>query len=120
VDAMSSFDTPPRVRVSFIGEQTSIYTLIQGGAPFIKLIDADENVSALREVTDSTWEIKELHRVLTKLKKDVASVGQFYKQEQSHGIWNVPVLWTRSHQLVMGYGTTYAAQDRPTTSSCRK
>ena len=110
---MSSFETPPRVRVSFIGEETGFGDLVHGGAPFVKLIDADENVSALREVEDPTWKIPELHQTLTNMKGHVSSVGKFFKPQQHRPIWNVPVLATRNHQLVMGYGVTYEERTTP-------
>ncbi len=113
VKTVSSFDTPPRVRVSFIGEEAGFGFLLHGGVPFVELIDADENVSALREVEDSTWKIPELHQTLTNLKAQVSSVGKFFIPGNSGAIWNVPVLATRNHQLVMGYGVTYAEGKSP-------
>ncbi len=113
VKTMSSFDTPPRVRVSFIGEEAGFDFLIQGGVPFVKLIDADENVSALREVENRTWRIDELHQTLTNLKAQVSLVGQFFEPEQHGSIWNVPVLSTRNYDWVMGYGTTYEEKKIP-------
>jgi hypothetical protein len=110
---MSSFDTPPRVRVSFIGEEAGFDFLIQGGVPFVKLIDADENVSALREVENRTWKIDELHQTLTNLKPQVSLVGKFFEPQQHGSIWNVPVLSTRNYDWVMGYGTTYEERKTP-------
>ena len=112
--AMSSFDTPPRVRVSLIGEDTGLEFLFQGGVPFVKLIAADANVSTLREVgARNTWRIPDLHETLTKLKAQVSSVGTFFSAEDSGGIWNVPVLVTREGHWVMGYATTYTEQHVP-------
>jgi hypothetical protein len=80
----------------------------------VKLIDADENVAALREVEDSVWKIPDLHRTLSNLKTQVSSVGKFFNPEPApHPIWNVPVLATRNHQWVMGYGVTNAKQKTP-------
>jgi hypothetical protein len=113
IKTLSSFNTPPRVRVSFIGEPTGFDFLIHGGVPFVALIDADENVSALREAQHSPWEIPELHQTLTKLKTQVSSVGRFFKAEDSGGFWNVPVLYARNYHRVMGYATTSGAEKTP-------
>lgn len=114
IRTLSSFSTPPHVRVSFIGERTGFDYLIHGGVPFVGLIDADANVSSLREAElPSPWRIAELHQALVKLKTQVSSVGKFFKAEDSGGFWNVPVLYARNHQWVMGYATTYGAQNTP-------
>ena len=113
VGAMSSFETPPRVRVSFIGKETGSDSLMQGGVPFVKLINADVNVSALREVEDRVWKIPELHRTLTNLKTQVSSVGKFFRAEEHRPLWHVPVLSTRNYHWVMGYGTTNEARNTP-------
>lgn len=113
IKTLSSFDTPPRVRVSFIGESSGFDSLMQGGCPFVKLIDADENVSSLREAQHTPWEIPQLHQTLIKLKTQISSVGKFLKAVESRPFWYVPTLFTRNYQQVMGYGTTYEAQNFP-------
>lgn len=114
VHTMSSFNSPPQVRVSFIGEWSGFRVLIHGGVPFVKLIAADENVAALREVEDRVWKIPELHQTLSNLKAQVSSVGKFFDPEPApRPFWNVPVLATRNHQWVMGYGVTHADRKTP-------
>lgn len=111
--AMRSLGMPPYVRVSFIGVESSFNNLIYGGLPFISLIPADENVSDLRETTDKTWEIPELHEVLLRLKTKITTVGQFFRAPPSNGyLWPVPVLRTRIGQVVMGYGTAYDDEEK--------
>jgi len=73
----------------------------------VKLIDADENVSSLREAEGNSWRIPELDQTLMSLKTQVSSVGKFFKLEQSGDIRNVLVLLTRSEQFVSGYGRKY-------------
>ena len=107
VNTMASFDTPPRVRVSFIGAETGFDSLLQGGVPFVGLIDADANVSSLREAQPNVWRISKLHETLVSLKPQVSSVGKFYRAEDRGGFWNVPVLSSRNYERVMGYATTY-------------
>jgi hypothetical protein len=115
-NAMSSFSTPPRVRVSFIGEDTGLDHLFHGGVPWAKLLDADQNisVSSLLEVgKNNSWRIPNLHGVLTKLKGQISSVGSFYSVQDEGGWWNVPVLVTRDGHWVMGYAVTYGEQATP-------
>jgi hypothetical protein len=107
-DTMLYFNSPPRVRVSFIGEKTGFASLVQGGTPFIKLRNADANVSALLEAGPNDWQIDELHRTLLNLKPQVSSVGKFFEQGCDTPFWSVVVFQTRNNQHVMGYGTTGA------------
>lgn len=112
-NTMSSFNTPPHVRVSFIGKYPGINFLLHGGVPFVKLAFAEQNISVLREIKQHTWKIDDLHETLLNLKADVSSVGEFFWAEDSDGIWNVPVLVTRDGHWVMGYGTTYSERGVP-------
>jgi hypothetical protein len=111
---ITSYSTPPRVRVSFIGGESGIEALVQGAAPWIELINADKNVSALHEATHSSWEISALHQTLTALKNQVSEVGSFFKPHgQGSPFWTVPVFLTRNFQIIMGYGTTNDDQNLP-------
>jgi len=114
VTTTSSFNTPPSMRVSFIGGQAGFRTLVHGGLWFVKLIDADENVAVLLEVEDRVWKIPKLHETLTNLKAQVSSVGKFFNPEPApRPIWNVPVLASRNGQRVMGYGVSGAEHRTP-------
>lgn len=115
VQSVSSFRSPPPIRVSFIGE-SEMSGLTQGGVPFLELIHADENVSvsALHEIKDSPWRIPELHRLLLGLKTEISSVGQFVRGEDSaSGIWRVPVLAARNGEVVMCYGRVHGDDNKP-------
>ena len=113
-EALNSFRTPPYVRVSFIGEPNGASNLIHGGVSYIKLVDAEQNVSSFRACAKATFSINGLHDLLSQFKNQVQSVEQFYvvPKEPSFIYYNA-VLLSRSGQQVAGYGTTY--DDRKTS-----
>jgi hypothetical protein len=104
-NTVSSFKTPPLVRVSFIGKSTGFTNLVSGGLPLVNLTRADQNVSSLLEDQDTSHRIPELHELLTNLKTQVSSVGMFFDAGPFTTIWNMGVLSTRNGHQVMGYGT---------------
>lgn len=108
LNALHSLRVPPYVRVSFIGCNVGAEDLVFGGLPFIKLEDADANVSSLIEPWRATFSIPELHEVLTRFKSRVDEVGQFYFSEKDlYPLYNISVFNTRSGKQVAGYGTSY-------------
>jgi len=50
-DALSHFNTPPHVRISFLGDGTGLPILIQGGLGFVNLKVAEQNISAFWNAT---------------------------------------------------------------------
>jgi hypothetical protein len=119
---MGSFDTPPRVRVSFIGEPSGFRLLMHGGVPFVKLIDADENVAALREVESSPWRIPDLHKTLSNLKTQVSSVGKFFNPEPTRsqsGVFQSSPRGITSWLWATGW-SRMPIEKTPATSFCPK
>jgi hypothetical protein len=113
-DAFRYFRTPPQVRVSFIGSPNGAHSLIQGGIGFVALTKAEENVSSFLEMpSDGAFSIEILHDLIAGFAGQVESVGKFYsiaKQPGGTGIYpfnTFPVLISRNHSCVAGYGTTY-------------
>jgi hypothetical protein len=108
--ALVSLDIPPAVRVSFIGEPTGADYLLQGGAPFLSLREADANVSSLIDDRPETFSIPKLHQVLTGLKSRIGKVGQFYSPpKDTYPLHHPAALRTRNGDRVAGYVTSYGS-----------
>jgi hypothetical protein len=115
--ALRSFNTLPRVRIAFIGEDVGLTSLTLGGIEFATLIDAERNVSSLRKLGPGPFSIDQVHRLIAGLSRNIASVGQFYSVPANNYPYNHShVLVSKSHQGVAGYGTTY---DEPRTGQPR-
>jgi hypothetical protein len=96
------------VRVSFIGEPNGASNLIHGGASFIKLIDAEQNVSSFQTCPKAQFSINEVHDLLSQFKNEVQSVKQFFVvPKEPSDFYHNAVLLSRSGEQVAGYGTTY-------------
>lgn len=107
-DALNHFNTPPFVRVSFIGKPGGADNLIHGGVSFINLINAEDNVSSLLTSGRATFNIEEIHELLDRFQNQVKCVNQFYRpKDNTHPFYNISVLLSRSGERVAGYGTTY-------------
>jgi hypothetical protein len=115
--ALASFATPPRVRISFIGESTGMKTLLQGGVFFIDLQQAEANVSSFVETPKGgTFGIEKVHNMIANFKGQIAHVEKFFvvSQEKVHYPFNLfPVLLSRSGFQVAGYGTSYDRDTLP-------
>lgn len=114
LEALMSFDTPPYVRVSFIGVSSGMDVLMYGGVPFVHLIKAEENVSSFVEGTRGiTFSIPELHDVIASFKGQIAGVGQFFTGDAPYPFYYFSVLRSKNGSRIAGYGTTYDKGTRP-------
>jgi hypothetical protein len=114
-DALLHFNTPPHVRISFIGMPNGARTLVHGGVRFIDLIKAEVNVSSFLDAPKhGVFALDELHKLLAHLKSQIAKVGQFFAESGDiYPFRHFPVLVSRSGQQVAGYGTTYEQDTVP-------
>lgn len=89
--AFRDFQTPPQVRISFIGSPNGANILIHGGVGFISLTNAEQNVSSFVETaSDGAFTIEKLHNLIAGVAGQVESVGRFYsiaKQPGGSGIY---------------------------------
>jgi hypothetical protein len=109
LQAVTSFNGPPFVRVAFIGGNSGASELYLGGIPFATLIRAEKNVSSFVEPKGAGSEtIEKLHKLIAGFKGQIESVGQFFSvPQQNYPFDHTRVLLSKSYQQVAGYGTTY-------------
>ena len=115
-ETLKTFNTPPLVRVSFVGETYAGKSLILGGLSFLETEKAELNVSSFLEMQQEAFAIKDLHRLLADFKNQIARVVKFIYVPSGENIYpfnhNV-VLATRSGKTVIAYGTTYGQGTLP-------
>jgi hypothetical protein len=105
--ALRKFDTPPIVRVAFVG-RAEITNLLPGGLPFVSLTPAEANVSSFVEQRGSTFSIDDLHRLISGFKTKVARVRKFISvPRDTYPLFHIPVLTSRSGEEIASYGTSY-------------
>jgi hypothetical protein len=115
LDALSKFRGTPAVRISFVGEYSGLPTLLQGGLSFVKLAEAEENVSMFfeRPWIQQSFAIPEIHRQIAGFKVGIAKVGRFIVAGDEYPFSHFPVLLSRSGEQIAAYGTTYTEGTLP-------
>lgn len=115
LQAVTSFNSPPFVRVAFIGGNSGASELYLGGIPFAKMTRAEENVSSFLEARDSgSAKIEKLHKLIAGFKGQIENVGQFFSvPESNYPFDHSRVLLSKSYEQVAGYGTAYAGGTVP-------
>ena len=109
-ETLKTFNTPPHVRISFVGDTYAAKSLLFGGLLFLELEPAELNVSSFLEGTEQAFAVKQLHRLLAGFKNQIAEVVKFIAMPTSEAIYpfhHNAVLGTRSGKTVIAYGTTY-------------
>jgi hypothetical protein len=115
-ETLKTFSSPPHVRISFVGDTYAAKSLVFGGLLFLEIERAELNVSSFLEMQQGAFAIKDLHRLLTGFKNQIAKVVKFISAPSAESIYpfhhNV-VLATRSGKTVVAYGTTYGQGTLP-------
>jgi hypothetical protein len=110
-EALVEFKTPPHVRISFLGDSTGLSVLVHGGLRFVNLKLAEQNISAFleRDLSEHSFSIPEMHRLISGFAKEIVRVGQFFdiNQSYSYPYHHFRVLLSRHAEQVAAYGTNY-------------
>jgi hypothetical protein len=114
-EALCNFNTPPLMRISFIGSYNGLPRLIHGGLQFIETAASEQNVSIFLEhdQSNATFAIPEMHHLVAAFRNDIARVGQFITCVDSYPYNHFSVLRSRNKEEVAAYGTSYGSTTVP-------
>jgi hypothetical protein len=112
-DTLTTLNGTPSVRVSFVGDSTGLNHLLHGGVSFVQLVKAEENVSVFLESTRNTFEITDVHKLISGFKSQISKVGYFFPARDPYPFYHVPALLSRKGHVVAAYGTTYGSDGHP-------
>src|SRR6266852_8257510 len=113
LNALRNLGGSPKVRVSFIENETGFAQLIQGGVGFIELHKAEDNVSVFLDTTGNAFQIDPVHTAIAGLKSQIVKVTHFVTAKDPYPFFHVPALLAKNGSTIAAYGTTYESQGLP-------